>query len=137
MDFVSMYDLQEKAAGFYNCSLLTIRNFLYKNPDKFEFRRGLIRVKLIETSVEQVEDLKEFEEWTLNRTAVLEECMEFLKVQNMTPYVENLLTLAGNARDQFKSYCSTDVVFLMFALKNEFGFSPKSMLKEGGLINAE
>jgi hypothetical protein len=134
MGYASFTDLLEKAAGFYACSPLTVRNFIYRNLDKFEVNRGEIRLKLIETVAEEKEDLKEFEEWLANRTAVLEECLEFLKVQNMTPYLENLLVLVSNTREALKSYSDTDLVFLVFSLKNEYGFTPKTEFKEGGLI---
>ena len=137
MGYVSFNEMLKEASGFYNCSPLAVRNFIYKNLDKFDLKRGEIRVKLIETAVEQAADLKEYEEWLANRTQVLDECLEFLRMQNMTPYVENLLVLGGTARDEFKSYGNSNLVFLLLNLKNEFGFSPKSLLKEGEMLNAQ
>lgn len=129
--FASMKAFLEKAAAVHDCTVLTIRNFVYKHSSEFEWKHGLIRTKLIQSLPEQKLDLKEFEDWSSNRIAVLDECLQFLQVQTPSPYIENLLVLAGSTRDEFKSYSDSSLAQLIFDLRREFGFVPQIILKEG------
>jgi hypothetical protein len=126
--YASFTLLLKEASAFYGCNQLTVRNFILKRPQFFELKRGQVRVKLVATLEEQEEDLSEFYNWQSNRTEVLEECLQFLQVQNLTPFVQNLLVLAANARNEFNSYSDRNLVELMDELRREFDFTPQKSL---------
>jgi hypothetical protein len=129
--FSSMKTFLAKSAEVNNCTVLTIRNFVYKHKAEFELKHGLIKLKLTQTLPEQETDLKEYDEWVLNRTKILDECIAFMQVQIPSPYLENLLVLAANSREEFKSYGDSNLMQLVFDLKREYDFTPQTDFKEG------
>ena len=126
--FVTMKEFLDKAAEIFHCTPLTIRNFLKKNSEFFEYRHGLIRGKKIDTLEDQAEDQKEYSEWLKPREGILDECLHFLKYQTPSPYIENLLVRMATAREELKSYTELQLLNVLLDLKREYNFIPKTTL---------
>jgi hypothetical protein len=123
--YVQFAKLLTEASAFYGCTQLTVRNFINKHSQYFEMKYGLVKVKLIATLKEQEEDSKVFLAFLENRNAVLDECVNFLSVQNQSPYVQNMLALANSARHEFGSYTDSNLRTLLEDLEREFHFVPQ------------
>lgn len=127
--WVPLQTLLDRIAESYACTVLTARNFLNRHSEFFEFKRGSIRFKTLQTLESQSKDLSDFKSWLSSREAVLDECLEFLKVQTPSPYIENLLVQAGSVRDEFRSFSDLKLSVFLMKLKQEFNYTPIKSLE--------
>ena len=126
--YVSVNQLLLKASEFFCCKPLTVRNFINKHRDLFEFRHGLIGLKKVNTMEEQIIDTSEYEVWLKDREEVLNECLEFLKLQTPNPYIENIWVQCASARDDLYSFSDSKLLSLIMTIKRDFNFSPTKTL---------
>jgi hypothetical protein len=116
-----------RASEDNHCTVLTIRSYVNKYPDLFEHRHSQIRAKKISPLPDQVKQNEEFNKWQEQREAILNECLEFLKVQTPTPYIENILVQIASVREELRSYTDTKLSSLIMDLQREFNFTPKNL----------
>ena len=126
--FVPTNPFLAKASEFFGCTELTVRNFVNKNSSFFDLKHGLISMKKIDTTHEQIVDADNYEVWLSDREAVLNECLEFLKIQTPSPYVENILVQAASARDELHAFSDSKLASFLMTLKRDFNFSPTKTL---------
>ena len=127
--FVKLKPLLSGAAKQFNCNELTIRNFIKNRPQQFDLKYNYVRVLKVDSIPNtSVDDQHEFESWRQQREAVLNEVVEFLKVQTPSPYLENTLVKIATAREELSKYNDSNLENLLMELRREYNFIPKTSL---------
>lgn len=131
MGFANIITLMDEIAKEYDCTQLTVRNFINKNPELFERKHGLISIKKDMVKLKASQDTidAEYESWKSNRNKILDECAYFLSVQTPSPYIENLLAQLASAREELSVFSDTKLMTLLLDLGREYNFTPTTTLE--------
>ena len=131
LGFANIIDLLNKVSKLYDCTPLTVRNFINKNPEMFQRKHGMINIKkdIVQLKVSQDTVDAEYESWKANRNKVLDECAYFLSVQTPSPYVENLLAQLASAREELSVFSDTKLMTMLLDLGREYNFTPTTNLE--------
>lgn len=129
--FANIIDLLGEVAKLYQCTPLTVRNFINKNSETFERRHGKINMKKDIVQLKASQDIvdAEYESWKANRNKILDECAYFLSVQTPSPYVENLLAQLASAREELSVFSDTKLLTFLLDLHREYNFTPSTSLE--------
>ncbi len=129
--FANFVDLIEAVAKLYQCTPLTVRNFLNKNPEVFQRKHGFINIKkdIVQLKTNQDTVDTEYESWKANRNKILDECAFFLSVQTPSPYIENMLAQLASAREELSVFSDSKLMTLLLDLSREYNFTPETNLE--------
>jgi hypothetical protein len=110
----------------------TVRNFIWRNSEAFDFTYGRLRKKVAKsTNIEQqVQDDQEFQKWLAPRMSLVEECLVFLKGVPVSPTLDNLLVMIANAREELYSYIDGKLDTVVMELRKSYGFEPTTKIGE-------
>ena len=127
--FVKTSLFAEKIAELYNCSWLTVHNFIVKNPQIFDYKHGYVRPAPRREMGKQDEDQKVYKAWLAPREVLLNECTTYLASLSPNPFIENLLVAIATAREDLKSYSDYSLSSILLTLKRELNFEPQTKLE--------
>jgi hypothetical protein len=119
-------------ATMHGCTMQTVRNFIWRNSEAFDFTYGRLRKKVAKsTNIEQqVQDDQEFQKWLAPRMSLVEECLVFLKGVPVSPTLDNLLVMIANAREELYSYIDGKLDTVVMELRKSYGFEPTTKIGE-------
>src|SRR4030042_1796545 len=101
--YISTNTFIKRVSELYDCSHMTVRNYIETHPQFFILRWGKVSKRLDSTVKDEiVREDAEFEAWYKLRNKILDECVAFLSTCPKNMNIDTMYVSISSAREELK-----------------------------------